>query len=102
MENIHKVRGRIQTIEVPLVYWNTKEIYGIYIKITAFHQRAGAQGITPAKAGIHVFQCLQWTPAFAVVTVIRAIIDFVIGSKQLTEICRQIYEKIGVDISIYS
>ena len=34
------------------------------------------QCVIPAKAGIHVFQDLKWTPAFAGVTVIGAIIDF--------------------------
>ena len=36
-------------------------------------------GVIPAKAGIHVFQGLKWTPASAGVTVIGAIIDFEIS-----------------------
>ncbi len=45
-----------------------------------FPPTGNLQGVIPAKAGIHVFHGLKWTPAFAGVTVIRAIIDFEIGS----------------------
>ena len=36
--------------------------------------------VIPAQAGIHVFQDIKWTPAYAGVTVIRDICSFEIGS----------------------